>query len=252
LKRWLFAQLIFSSFISFSTTSVATPLKVAQSEWAPYIMDSPVGKGIAHDIVTMGLANAGYKFHYEQKPWPRVLKETYYGKNDVIVAIWKNTKRERHYYFTEPYMSNKLSVISRAEDKTFEYIDLTSLTDKRVALIEDYAYPSELLDHDSIIPVTSANLETSMRLLLSNRADTLVTDEYVARWIIKKMGLPMDRFKFHSIPLTTTPLYAAVRKDHPFAQQIIYSLNYYFRNIPSEQVHQLQIKYGLVSPPFTK
>ncbi|WP_244225183.1 substrate-binding periplasmic protein [Vibrio aquaticus] len=225
----------------------ATPLKVAQSKWAPYIMDSPIGKGIAHDIVTMGLADAGYQFYYEQKPWARVLKETYYGKNDVIIAIWKNDKRKRHYYFTEPYMVNRLSVISLKGRSEFEYKDLESLSGKRIAIIDNYAYPPELLNHKHITKVASNNLETSIRLLLSHRADLLVTDEFVARWMIKEMNLPLERFKVHSIPLTITPLFAAVRKDHPIAQQIVYSLNFYFRNLPAEQVRQLQLKYGLVN-----
>lgn len=248
MKKWFIALAMFSLLTTFSAASIATPLKVAQSDWPPYIMNSPLGKGIAHDIVTMGLANAGYTFYYKQKPWPRVLKETYYGKNDVIIAIWKNAKRERYYYFTEPYMSNRLSVISRAEDRNFEYVDLTSLNGKRVALIEDYAYPSELLDHEGIIPVTSPNLETSMRLILSERADLLVTDEFVARWTIRENALAIDKFRFSAIPLTITPLYAAVRKDHPYAQQIVYSLNYYFRTLAPAQLTQLQVKYGLTLP----
>lgn len=68
-------------------------LNVAQDYWPPYIMDTPMGQGIAHDIVTQGLTQGGYSFLYQHKPWARVLKETHYGKNDVIVSIWKNHDR---------------------------------------------------------------------------------------------------------------------------------------------------------------
>lgn len=249
IKRWFSAIFLGLLWSLFSHAAHAIPLKVAQSKWAPYIMDSPIGKGIAHDIVTMGLTQAGYQFYYEQKPWPRVLKETLYGKNDVIVAIWKNDKRKRHYYFTEPYMSNRLSVISISGQNPFRYDDLKSLNGQRVAIIDNYAYPEELLNHKGIIKVSSANLETSMRLLLSNRVDLLVTDEFVARWTIKEMRLPLERFKIHPTPLITTPLFAAVRKNHPFAQQIVYNLNYYFRTLPPEQIQALKVKYGLIKHP---
>ncbi|MDN3683587.1 hypothetical protein QW180_03130 [Vibrio sinaloensis] len=62
------------------TCYATTSLNVAQDIWPPYVMDTPIGEGIAHDIVTQGLVRAGYKFAYQHKPWARVLKETYYGK----------------------------------------------------------------------------------------------------------------------------------------------------------------------------
>lgn len=243
MRHWLFVVSL--SYLLMISTSFAVPLKVAQSKWAPYVMDSPIGKGIAHDIVIEGLTHSGYKFIYELKPWPRVLKETYYGKNDVIVAVWKNDERMRHYYFTEPYMSNHLSVISRSEDTAFSYQTPESLNGQRVALIDNYAYPPELLNHKGIQKVSSANLETSIRLLLSQRVDVIITDEYVARWVVKEMGLPLKRLTVHSTPFITTPLYAAVRKDHPYAQQVVYSLNYYFRTYAQERLQQLKFKYGL-------
>jgi polar amino acid transport system substrate-binding protein len=245
LKRVALIAVTITVLSLFSGITNALPLRIAQSEWAPYVMDSPIGRGIAHDIVMQGLSNSGYQFVYEQKPWPRVLKETFYGKNDVIIAIWKSDERERHYYFTEPYLNNTLTVISRVSKTPFEYEDLTSLNDKRVALIEDYAYPSELLAHNKMLPIPSDSLSTSLRMVLSNRADVLITDEFVARWMIKEMNLSINKFQFSAEPFSFTPLHVAVRKDHPYAQQIVYNLNYYFRNLSRLHIELLKIKYGL-------
>ncbi|MFB9214985.1 substrate-binding periplasmic protein [Vibrio sinaloensis] len=227
------------------TCYATTSLNVAQDIWPPYVMDTPIGEGIAHDIVTQGLVRAGYKFAYQHKPWARVLKETYYGKNDIIVAIWKSAERERKYHFTEPYLYNHLAVISRAGNDKFDYQGLDSLNGLKVALIDNYAYPSDLLDHPNIEPVPSSDLTTSFRLLLSHRADVVVSDEFVALWTLKEAKLPHGRFHFSTNKLATNSLHAAVRKSHPLSQQIVYSLNYHFRTIDEVKLGELKKKYGL-------
>lgn len=224
--------------------SFAAPLKVAQDLWPPYVMNSALGSGIAHDLVIEGLISAGFEVDYSVKPWTRVLKETINGKNDVIIAIWKTEQRARDYIFTDIYMHNKMAVVSRQES-SFEYKSLSSLKDTRVALIDNYAYGAKLLDYQGLIPVSSIHLPNSIRLVLSDRADVLVTDEAVGRWTIKEMRLDASKLSFSPVYLDTTPLYAAVRKDHPQAQQIVSALNAYFKDHGARQLELLKIKYGL-------
>ena len=224
--------------------SFAAPLKVAQDLWPPYVMNSALGSGIAHDLVIEGLISSGFEVDYSVKPWTRVLKETINGKNDVIIAIWKTEQRARDYIFTDIYMHNKMAVVSRQES-SFEYKSLSSLKDTRVALIDNYAYGAKLLDYQGLIPVSSIHLPNSIRLVLSDRADVLVTDEAVGRWTIKEMRLDASKLSFSPVYLDTTPLYAAVRKDHPQAQQIVSALTAYFKDHGARQLELLKIKYCL-------
>ncbi|MFM2589396.1 substrate-binding periplasmic protein [Vibrio sp. TBV020] len=230
-----------------SASYAATVLRVAQTTWPPFIMDSPFGRGIAHDIVIEGLTTAGYQVEFVEKPWARILKETLKGKNDIIVAIWKTKQREQDYLFTEPYMYNQMAVVSRSE-LDFEYQTIENLKEKRVALINGYAYGAELLEYEQMYKVISIDLPNSIRLLLSGRADILVTDEAVGKWTISEMGIEANRLHFSDNYLDSTPVHVAVRRSHPRAQEIVDTLNRYFKTHGEVKMKKLRRKYGLTLP----
>lgn len=242
LSLWCTAA--FAQSQSQSQSQSAPVLKVAQTQWPPFIMDSAYGQGIAYDFIIEGLVAAGYQVEFSEKPWGRILKETAHGKNDVIVAMWKTEQREKHFLFTEPYMHNQMSVLSR-RNSDFEFTDIDSLKGKEVALINRYAYTAKLLDYPHFIPVNSIDLPNSVRLVLTERADVLVSDEIVARWTLKEMRLDPSQIKFSSTYLDTSPLYAGVRRDHPLAQEIVNALNHYFKNHGERRLAELKTKYGL-------
>ncbi|MEZ8100327.1 substrate-binding periplasmic protein [Vibrio bivalvicida] len=244
MKRYKSSKLIFGILWLWSSLPLAEQIKVAQDLWPPYVMNSALGSGIAHDLVIEGLISAGFEVEYSVKPWTRVLKETINGKNDVIIAIWKTDQRSRDYIFTDMYMHNKMAVVSR-QDANFEFSSLHSLAGVRVAMIDNYAYGAKLVDYQELIPVSSIHLPNSIRLILTDRADVLVTDEAVGRWTIKEMRVDTSKLSFSPIYLDTTPLYAAIRKNHPQAQQIVAALNAYFKAHGEQKLKQLRVKYGL-------
>lgn len=229
---------------SFAQSHSTQVLKVAQTEWPPFIMDSAYGQGIAYDFIIEGLVKAGYQVEFAEKPWGRILKETFYGKNDVIVAMWKNEQREKHFLFTEPYMYNQMAVLSR-RNSDFEFTDIDSLKGKEIALIDRYAYTAKLLDYPHFIPVNSIDLPNSVRLVMTKRADVLVSDEIVARWTLKEMELDPSQFRFSTIYLDSSPLHVGVRRDHPLAQEIVSSLNHYFNTHGESRLAELKTKYGI-------
>ncbi|NVD06316.1 transporter substrate-binding domain-containing protein [Vibrio sp. JPW-9-11-11] len=237
-------SLVLASSLSFSATVYAETLRVAQTEWPPFIMESPLGGGVAHDFIVDALVEAGYQVQFDQKPWSRILKETIHGKNDVIVAMWKTEEREQHFLFTDAYMNNQMAVVSR-NDSDFNYTQIESLKGKEVALIHRYAYTPKLLEYPDMIPVNSIDLPNSLRLVLTERADVLVSDEIVARWTIKQMNIDINQLKFSPTYLDSTPLYAGVRHDHPQAQAIVNMLNQYFLTQGAEKLEQLKEKYGV-------
>ncbi|WP_345779108.1 transporter substrate-binding domain-containing protein [Vibrio sp. Isolate24] len=222
----------------------SSPLRVAQDLWPPYVMNSVLGSGIAHDLVTDGLVSSGYEVEYSVKPWSRVLKETINGKNDVIIAIWKTEQRNKDYLFTDVYMYNQMAFVYRSDTK-FEYVSQNSLKGKRVALINNYGYGAGLREFDGLIPIDSIDLPNSIRLVMTDRADVLVTDEAVGRWTVKEMRIKKGELYFSTTYLDSTPLHAAVRRDHPQAKAIVSALNRYFREHAAQKLEQLRVKYGL-------
>lgn len=232
------------SSLLISPRGLAVTLQVAQTHWPPYIMSSQFGNGIAHDMVVDALTKAGYAVTFNQKPWARILKETTRGKNDVIVSIWKTSEREKIYLFSEPYMFNRMAIISR-KNLDFQFNDVTSFKGKRVALINGYAYGSRLLEYQEMIRVDSIDLPNSLRLLLSERADVLITDEAVGQWTMQELDIAPDRLNVSAKYFDQTPLYAAVRRDHPQAERIIEALNDYFERYGKAKLKELRERYGL-------
>ncbi|MYM58131.1 transporter substrate-binding domain-containing protein [Vibrio sp. OCN044] len=219
-------------------------LRVSQDLWPPYIVNSAYGSGIAYDLVTGALDAAEFEFDYTVKPWSRVLKETLGGQNDVIIAIWKTEQREKDYLLTDSYMNNRMVFVSRSDTK-FEYESLESLKGMRVALINDYAYAGNLRQYPDMIPINSLDLANSIRQVLTQRADVLVTDEAVGRWAVQEMRVGKGKLYFSRSHLDSTPLHAAVRRDHPHAQEIVSKLNQYFKENAKIRLQDIKIKYGL-------
>lgn len=245
IRRYTLCCVLF--FYALSAPSFASVLRVAQTAWPPFIMNSPLGRGIAHDLVIEGLIQAGYQVEFIEKPWARILKETLRGKSDVIVAIWRTPKRAQEYLFTEPYMYNQMAVVSPVE-LNFEYHSIEDFKEKRVAMINGYAYTAELLNYPHLYKVTSIDLPNSIRLLLSSRADVLVTDEIVGRWTINEMGIDAEKLHFSRKFLDSTPLHVAVRRTHPQAQEIVNALNLYFKQHGEAKLKSLREKYGVSFP----
>ncbi|MBN3572313.1 substrate-binding periplasmic protein [Vibrio neptunius] len=222
----------------------AATLKISQDLWPPYIMNSVQGSGVAHDIVADALLSAGYELEFSIKPWTRVLKETRTGQNDVIVSLWKSEEREKFLLFSKPYTNNDMVFISRSE-APFEYQSADSLRGMRIALINDYAYANNLREYKDIIPVHTLDLPNSIRYLMANKVDVLVADEAVGRWTAHGMRIPKDKLYFSKAYFDSTPLHAAVRKDHPEAEKIISILNNYFKNHAEGKLKALHVLYGL-------
>ncbi|MBU2895907.1 transporter substrate-binding domain-containing protein [Vibrio hepatarius] len=224
-------------------TSAAT-LKMSQDLWPPYIMNSVQGSGIAHDIVADALISAGYDLEYAVKPWTRVLKETKSGQSDVIISLWKTEERAKFLLYTEPYTHNNVIFISLSESQ-FEYESLDSLKGLRVALINDYAYANDLRQYKDMTVINTLDLPNSLRYLLANKADVILADESVGKWIARGMKIPKGKLYFSKTHFDSTPLHAAVRKDHPEAEKIVLILNNYFKNHAKGKLEALNMLYGI-------
>ena len=227
-----------------SQLTSASTLKMSQDLWPPYIMNSVQGSGIAHDIVADALISAGYDLEFSIKPWTRVLKETKSGQSDLIISLWKTEERAKFLLYTEPYTHNNVIFISLSESK-FEYESLDSLKGLRVALINDYAYAKNLRQYKEMTIVKTLDLPNSLRYLLANKADVILADESVAKWTSHGMKIPKGKLYFSKSHLDSTPLHAAVRKDHPEAEKIVLILNNYFKNHVEGKLESLHVMYGI-------
>ena len=92
--------------------------------------------------------------------------------------------------------------------------------------INDYAYAEICIPRYD--PINSLDLANSIRQVLTQRAD-LVTDEAVGRWAVQEMRVGKGKLYFSRSHLDSTPLHAAVRRDHPHAQEIVSKLNQWQR-----------------------
>ncbi|WP_179078746.1 substrate-binding periplasmic protein [Vibrio ostreicida] len=237
-------MILWIGLLAITSHVFANTLKATQAEWPPYLMQSSEGQGIAYDVVTAAFKHIGYELDFTYTPWSRALKATRFGQNDVLIAIWKNPEREEWFTFTEPYLTNNIVTVADS-DLEFVYRDLTSLNQRRVALVDNYAYGDAILQNFTYTHVPSVDLNTSIRLVISKRADMFIADDFVARWHLKRLGIARTKFDFSATSISKTPLHVAISKHHPDADEIVHKLNQYFQKMEEEKIGTLLRKYQL-------
>ncbi len=92
------------------------------------------------------------------------------GSIDAMSMQSKQTLDERHYAFTQPYMSLNYAIFSDVNDAAVS--DLRSLEGKRIALLDGDHYQYDLLENvENISPVPVRSVEDAVSALMSGRAD---------------------------------------------------------------------------------
>ena len=83
-------------------------LRLVANPWPPYTSREVRNGGVATEIVKTALKRAGYRYTVAMVPWSRALNGTRTGAYDLIVCAWRSVERERDFYFSDPYVENRI------------------------------------------------------------------------------------------------------------------------------------------------
>ena len=206
----------------FSTTSLqAAPLKVATSEWTPYVGKEVPKQGLAIDIVKTALQRAGYESDVMIKNWSRTLEGVDIGVYDLIAAAWYTKERAQHFTFSKPYLYNEIKLLKRS-DSAFQYEGPLDLQGKLVGVMKNYAYGEDFEKAPGVIKIPGTHELMNVLAVLNGQVDLTLDDERVLLYLIRhNIGKNSNELAILSKPVSRKGLHIAVSKQNPKHKQIV-------------------------------
>lgn len=158
-------------------------LRLAATEWEPYIGKQLLNFGLIADIADTALRRAGYRVDLKIVPWNRALSGIETGVYDGIIGIWHNSQREQQMIYSQALVTNEVYVF-RHKDRPWSYQGMADLTGKKIGVVEGYSY-GDLFDHaDYFMRSPSKDLHGSLAQLIKGRVDAVVAERKVMTHIL--------------------------------------------------------------------
>ena len=105
-----------------------------------YYTENGDTKGFSVEVLDYVEAHSKYDFEYIILPWPRALYLVAEGQVDIILTLFKTSKREQIYHFIEPAYGNEINQLYTLMDNKFEYSgQLHGLTPYSIGTVRKYS-----------------------------------------------------------------------------------------------------------------
>jgi polar amino acid transport system substrate-binding protein len=177
-------------------------------------------KGFSVDVLNFVEANSKYDFEYIILPWPRALYLVAEGKVDIILTLFKTSKREQIYHFIEPSYGSEINQLFALIDNKFQFTGkLQELTPYSIGTVREYSY-GEYFDQATYLNTLPALTEdVLLKLLLAKRIDMIISNPLVFNQIISKEKMTA-KVKAIDPYISLTPVYMALTKGREDSQEI--------------------------------
>lgn len=218
---------ILSTLLFFSlqlVTAQSDALEFSMDKWPPFT-NVEGEQSLATDIVKTALDRLNIPSTYVVTDFTDVMAGINNGTYDGSPAFWKNEEREQRLYFSEPYLENQLILVgNKGADVDIPYF--SGLAHKRIGLVENYAYGDSLSMVDGLQIVYGKNDQENLVNLLSDKIDFMLVDALLIQYLLKYELNDVSRLlEFAKQPIIIRPLYLALRKETPEAENIISQFN---------------------------
>jgi polar amino acid transport system substrate-binding protein len=199
-------------------------LRLVGPPWEPFLFEDRPQKGLATEVVVEALTRANYQTDVAIRPWRRVLIEAENGVADVLIGLWFNPERAKHYLYSEPYYTNKIGFVSN-QKSTFVYKNLEDLKGLRIGVRKGASFGAEF-DHAGFLNKSPTLDSASMlKMLALGRLDLGIGDRLILAHILQKEPELSKQIKFVEPLYTERPLHMAVMRSLPNHQKIINDFN---------------------------
>jgi polar amino acid transport system substrate-binding protein len=198
-------------------------LQLGYDDWPPFT-GKPETPRVAIDLVSRALARIGVEADMLQiesgKFADLFTAERYHGSP----ALWRNPEREAQLVFSNPIYENRMVLLGRKGSGAAR-MELADLRGKKVGVVGGYAYGEEVENSGAVFVRGKSDLDNIVRML-NGEFELMLVNELLVRYAIR--GQERD-FNSHaevgSHPITRRPLYFAVKKSVPGAEEIIRKFN---------------------------
>jgi len=203
----------------FLLPAAGEPLRLVANYWYPFTGESLPNLGAASEVVLTALRDAGYDAVITIEPWARLLVDVEKGRVDGVVAVWRTEERDRYLLFSDPYYTNRIVVLARA-DSPMTFDGKADLAGKVVGVGRGYDYTPDFANDDSFTKESATTARQNLKKLAAGRVDAVIEDDCIARFEMAQDDLA-GRLKIFPKPLYEIPLYFGMNKDSPAAAEVI-------------------------------
>lgn len=225
LKLWL--QLSFTFLFLWSTSSVSAEelnIRITSNEWPPYTTKTIESNGLIAELVRASFEARKHKVDWMILPWARAL-DMVRQANAEGIAAWYSEERARDFYYSEPFLNNKMALVKR-KDMQVSWEKLEDLKDYRFVLLRGAVNSTEFDNATYFKKEEVAEEDTAIKMVARGRADLTVRDEGMVRHVLNTtMKEYADKIDFVEKPLDIISLYLVSSKAHPESQKIISEFN---------------------------
>lgn len=205
----------------------ADQLNLVANYWEPYTGDGLPNQGLASEIVTTALKDAGYASTVSVMPWARALAQTYAGNADGIVAVWATRERRQNLVLSNVYLSNRM-VLLHMHGKYADRKTLADLTGLIVGVGRNYDYSDGFLASTNFDRRPADRVLQNLQKLSVGRVDLVLEDDLIAQYNLSRYrdDIPaLGEIELIKPPLFVLPLYFGVSRKHADAELIVARFN---------------------------
>lgn len=220
-------------------------LRIAISDWPPYVETTAPSQGLAIEIVRTALDRIGYDMALTDEPWSRTLEGATIGVYDALAAAWYNPQRGRLFLFSQPYLINEIKFIKR-RGSPFQFRTMDDLRGQVIGIVKDYAYDDRFDQARGLTRFVNNHVLENLLLMLQGQVDVTLDDERVLSYEIDQyMANSRDRFEILPEPFARRGLCFAMSRQHPKAREIIRNFDAEIREMQADGTfRQILAKYG--------
>lgn len=200
-------------------------LKLASNVWPPFT-NIQSEKAFALDLVREALARMDIKAEFIITDFEDVLNGIDEGSFDGSAALWESEQRRNKYHFSEPYLQNRLILVGRkGTDVSAESV--SQLTGKRLGLVKNYAYGSEIASSRVFVPVFGSSDKENLERLLKNEIDYMLVDALLLQFLFENQIKDVSDFlSIGEKPLIIRTLHLAIDRRVPDSRSIVSQFNH--------------------------
>lgn len=215
-KQLIITISFFLMNVSIASELMADTFKFLAPEYPPYqYKENKEVKGIFPDLVTEAFKRMGHNLTMEIFPWPRVLLYMEKGEGDVATAF-KTPEREKFMdYSKEIFLPQTIALFVRKDSDIQFDGKLIQLQHEKFGIVSKISYGKivdDALSQGVLKKIQKAVTgEQSVRQLLAQRYDIMISNTYGAYFIFNRMKVS-EQVKELQPLVQRTPTYLAFSK----------------------------------------
>ena len=219
-------KLLFLILLQVSIGAISQPkrLLLASDVWPPFT-NVESRQRVALQLVNEALKRDGVVSLTEIVDFSAVLDGISSGKYQGSAALWMSEERKKDLVFSEPYLENRLVLVG-GKGADVSITSLQELGEKKVAVVQDYAYGPELDEATSVEFVLGESDQQNLRKLLADEVDYMLVDDLLIQYLrlhhLKEVGQYLE---VGAQSLIVHPLHFAISKSVPEASSTMENFN---------------------------